>query len=109
LISYSKITTVDSVTAIDSSIIISNRSVLSPYQKFIYALNAPESKRQYPSRFQVFLDYLKINELTIEEKANLFYKLIEQHAINWLETELLKFFMIQNQRAERKEISTSRV
>jgi hypothetical protein len=27
---------------------------------FIYALKAAESKRQYPKRFKVFLDYLKI-------------------------------------------------
>jgi hypothetical protein len=27
---------------------------------FKYALKAPESKRQYPKRFKVFLDYLKI-------------------------------------------------
>ncbi len=110
MISSSKITTSDPVTtAIDSSLIISNSSVLSPYQKFVYALNAPESKRQYPRRFQVFLDYLKINELTIEDKTNLFYKLIEQHGINWFESELLKFFTIQNQRAERKEISTETI
>jgi hypothetical protein len=41
---------------------------LSPYQEFIYALRAPESKRQYPKRLQIFLDYLKINGLTIERK-----------------------------------------
>ncbi len=28
---------------------------LSPYQKFSYALNAAESQRQYPRRFQSFL------------------------------------------------------
>ena len=27
---------------------------------FKYALKAPESKRQYPRRFKVFLDFLKI-------------------------------------------------
>ena len=26
----------------------------------MYALKAPESKRQYPKRFKVFLDYLQI-------------------------------------------------
>ena len=48
---------------------------LSPYQNFFYALRFPESKRQYPKRLQIFLDYLKLNGLTIEEKSNLFYKL----------------------------------
>ncbi len=79
---------------------------LSPYLKFIYALRAPESKRQYPKRLQIFLDYLKINGLTIEEKSNLFYRQIEERGRNWLESELIKFFTFQNKRAENKEIST---
>ena len=33
----------------------------SPYLRFSYALNAPESKRQYPKRFKVFLDYLDLD------------------------------------------------
>jgi hypothetical protein len=28
-----------------------SKSAFSPYLKFTYALNAPESKRQYPRRF----------------------------------------------------------
>ena len=30
----------------------------NPLQMFLYALRAPESKRQYPKRLKVFLDYL---------------------------------------------------
>jgi hypothetical protein len=33
---------------------------LSPYQKFMYALNSKESKRQYPKRLQRFLDFINI-------------------------------------------------
>ena len=82
---------------------------LSPYQRFVYALRAPESKRQYPKRLQIFLDYLKIQGLTIEEKADKFYLLIEEKGLKWLEHELLKFFRLQNQRAERNEISTETI
>jgi integrase len=82
---------------------------LSPYQKFSYALNAPESQRQYPRRFQKFLNFLQINEPTIEEKVNILYSLIEKNGTKWLEVELLKFFRIQNQRAERNEISTETI
>ncbi len=82
---------------------------LSPFQKFIYALNAPETKRQYPKRLQIFFDYLQISEKTIEEKSNLFYLQIEEKGNLWLEDELLKFFTIQNQRAERKDISTETI
>jgi hypothetical protein len=82
---------------------------LSPYQKFSYALNAPESQRQNPRRFQQFLDFLQIKGPTIEENVNSFYKLIENNGSRWLEVELLKFFRLQNQRAERKEISTETI
>jgi hypothetical protein len=30
----------------------------NPLQMFLYGLRAPESKRQYPRRLKVFLDYL---------------------------------------------------
>jgi hypothetical protein len=82
---------------------------LTPYQKFSYALNAPESQRQYPGRFQQFLDFLQINETTIEENVNTLYNLIEKNGTRWLEVELLKFFRLRNQRAERKEISTETI
>ena len=51
---------------------------LSPYQKFSYALNAPESQRQYPRRFRQFLDYLKISGPTIEDNINTLYKVINK-------------------------------
>jgi hypothetical protein len=35
---------------------------------FLYALKAPESRRQYPRRFKMFLDFLKLQG-TIEEQA----------------------------------------
>ena len=55
---------------------------LSPYQKFIYALRAPESKRQYSRRFQVFLDFLKLPGLTVEEKVALFNDIIQEKGKN---------------------------
>jgi hypothetical protein len=45
---------------------------LSPHQKFIYALRSSESKRQYPKRLEVFLDYLQIKDLSVEEKSDSF-------------------------------------
>ncbi len=50
----------------------------SPYFRFIYALKAPETKRQYPKRLEVFLDYLKLQGSTIEVKSNQFYEFIKQ-------------------------------
>ena len=33
---------------------------INPVLNFFFALKAPESKRQYPKRFEKFLDYLKL-------------------------------------------------
>jgi hypothetical protein len=95
--------------AIPSTTPICENKDLAPYQRFMYALRAAESKRQYPKRLQIFLDYLKVSGLSIEEKSNNFYMLIDEKGQNWLEHELLKFFTIQNQRAERNEISTETI
>lgn len=84
--------------------------IISPYSRFIYALNAPESKRQYPTRFQVFLDFLKLDGLTIEEKANHFYDLIiANDGREWLESQLIGFFTLQNSRAEKGEIAAGTI
>lgn len=88
---------------------ISEDSCLSPFQKFIYALRAPESKRQYPRRLSVFLDYLQLEGFSIETKSNLFFHLIGEKGKDWLENQLIKFFSFQNQRAECKEISTETI
>ena len=43
-----------------------------PLQNFLYALKAPDSKRQYPRRFEYFLDYLGLKG-TLKEKCIIFY------------------------------------
>ena len=75
----------------------------------MYALNSPESKRQYPRRLQVFLDYLHIDRLTVEEKTNMLYDLITKNGTQWLENQLIKFFAMQNERAESNEISSETI
>lgn len=88
------------------SAVLQDEGDLTTFQKFVYALRAPESKRQYPRRLQVFLDFVNVPGLTVEEKVGLFYDIIDHKGKNWLEGELIKFFAFQNQRAENKEIST---
>jgi hypothetical protein len=53
---------------------------VNPVLNFFFALKAPESKRQYPKRFEKFLDYLTLED-TFEDKAfrflllfNLYFK-----------------------------------
>ena len=69
---------------------------------FFFALRAPESKRQYPNRFEKFLDYLKL-EGTFEDKAlSLYKKSIDNH--QWLTNKLVEFAQYQKQRAQKGEI-----
>jgi tetratricopeptide (TPR) repeat protein len=81
----------------------------NPYENFVYALRAPESKRQYPRRFKVFLDFLhpeieKVPFNEIEKQANAFYSLAIKNK-NWVNTELKDFVSFQIKRAIKGEIS----
>jgi hypothetical protein len=42
-----------------------------PLAMFLYALKAPETKRQYPRRFKVFLDFLNLKG-TFQEQTKQF-------------------------------------
>jgi integrase len=77
----------------------------------MYALNSNESKRQYPRRLQVFFDFINIRSKSIEDNCNLFHKMIIEKGdgISWLENELFRFFVLQNKRVERGEISTETI
>ena len=81
----------------------------NPYENFVYALRAPESKRQYPRRFKVFLDFLhpevqKVPFKEIEKQANRFYSLAikDKNSVN---TKLKDFVSFQIKRAIKGEIS----
>ena len=41
---------------------------LTPYENFLYALKANETKRQYPNRLDKFLTFMELQG-TIEEKC----------------------------------------
>jgi hypothetical protein len=81
----------------------------NPYLNFLYALRAPESKRQYPRRFKVFLDFLhpeveKVSFDKIEIQANQFYSLAVKDR-NWANSKLKEFVTFQVERAKNGEIS----
>ncbi len=48
---------------------------LQPIERFLIALKAPETKRQYPKRLESFFDFLRFH--SFEEKTILFYKMIK--------------------------------
>jgi hypothetical protein len=39
----------------------------NPLSVFLFALKAPETKRQYPRRAKVFLDFLKLEEPLVKQ------------------------------------------
>jgi hypothetical protein len=73
-----------------------------PYNRFMYALKAPESKRQYPKRLEVFLNFMKIEGSNLEERL---YNLYNESKSNmeWLQDSLIEFIMFQKERAARGE------
>ena len=75
---------------------------------FLYALRAPESKRQYPRRLKVFLDYLtnkgelQTNQ-TLEEQSKEFLTKTKENP-KWANGQVMEFILYQKDRAEKGDI-----
>lgn len=75
----------------------------SPLDSFLFALKAKESKRQYPRRLKMFLDFGIDFRLELKDQCQLFY----DKAINntkWATQYFMRFLEYQKDRAARKEI-----
>ncbi|HXS60523.1 MAG TPA: hypothetical protein VN703_06905 [Candidatus Sulfopaludibacter sp.] len=79
-----------------------------PYIRFLYALKAPESKRQYPRRLEVFLNFINIPGSTLEERLYNFYKSSKSNT-EWLQDSLIDFILFQKERVSRGEIVLSTI
>ena len=74
---------------------------------FMYALKAPESKRQYPKRLKVFLDFLTSkNELVHTDLENQCKEFITRSQTNpkWANNKLMEFVMYQKERVYKDKI-----
>jgi integrase len=80
---------------------------IDPLQNFLYALKAPDSKRQYPRRFEYFLDYLGLQG-TLKEKCNIFYEQAKQDIL-WTQHQIMQYIEFQKERAEKGEIAESTI
>ena len=79
----------------------------NPLEMFMYALKAPESKRQYPKRLKVFFDFLTFNnELTHSDLENqcLEFMTKSQTDPKWANTKLMEFVLYQKERVYKDEI-----
>jgi hypothetical protein len=79
----------------------------NPYESFLYALKASETKRQYPKRLRVVFDYLvSVNELKENRLENQYKEVVSKTLQNphWLTSSLMKFIMFQKERIKKKDI-----
>jgi hypothetical protein len=70
-----------------------------PMAVFLYAVKSPESKRQYPRRFEMFLDFLGLGG-SLKEQAEEFLKNAKRDP-EWVQDNLIQFVSHQNDRAKR--------
>ena len=75
---------------------------------FMYALKAPETRRQYPQRFKMFLDYLKLEGEALEKQAKHFLSKARNNP-QWAEESFMRFIGFQIERVKRGEISESTI
>ena len=78
-----------------------------PLQDFLYALKAPDSKRQYPKRLEYFFDYLGLDG-TLKEKCIVFYNQAKTD-LQWTQHQLMQYIEFQKERAEKGEIAESTI
>jgi hypothetical protein len=79
----------------------------NPLSVFLYALRAPETRRQYPRRAKVFFDFLNLEE-PLEKQARDFLSKAKQNP-QWAQSSLMQFIAFQKERARTGEISYSMI
>jgi len=78
--------------------IIPSKFEEDPYQTFMYALKAPETRRQYPRRLEYFFDFLALKG-DIREKCLTLYNLAKNDN-NWIQFQLMQYIDYQKERIE---------
>jgi hypothetical protein len=79
----------------------------NPMDNFLYALKSSESRRQYPKRFEKFLNFLGL-EGNLSEKTMAFVIRARQD-IHWAGVSFMKFLEFQKSRNLKGEIATGTV
>jgi hypothetical protein len=78
-----------------------------PMTAFRYGLRAPDTKRQYPRRFQYFLNFLQLSG-TLDEQTKQFTLKARENP-NWAQESLMSFIEFQKERVRKGEISESTI
>jgi hypothetical protein len=77
---------------------------LQPIERFLIALKAPETKRQYPKRLESFFDFLRLHGSFEEKTISLCQMIKAEKDSDWLTNQLLKFLRYQKERVSKREI-----
>jgi integrase len=83
------------------------RNSKEPMARFMYGLKAAESRRQYPQRFKMFLDFLGLQG-PLNEQAKQFYQK-GKNDTEWIEEGFMDFICFQLDRVKRCEITESTI
>ena len=78
-----------------------------PLQQFTYALRASETKRQYPNRLKVSMDFVRL-EGSIKQQAKMLKEKIHNDR-DWFRVSLVRFFEFQKERARGNDIAYSTI
>ncbi|MPZ06065.1 MAG: hypothetical protein GEU26_06545 [Nitrososphaeraceae archaeon] len=72
--------------------------------QFLYALKAPETKRQWPNRLKIVFNFLGLNG-DLDEQAKQFMNLCKEEGMTTTQNRLIEFISYQVQRSQKGEIS----
>jgi hypothetical protein len=85
----------DSNNSISSSIKTTTNDSEDPMAYFMYALKAPETRRQWPRRLKIAFDFIMdLSSKSLEEQAREFV-LKTRNNPKWAENSLIKFLNFQ--------------
>jgi hypothetical protein len=79
----------------------------NPMEVFLYALKAPETKRQYPKRLKTLFDFLGFSE-PLENQAREFLKKARENP-HWAYKSFVRFIIFQKERANTGKICESTI
>ena len=80
----------------------------NPLSQFLYALKAPETKRQWPNRLKVVFDFLGLAG-NLDEQAKEFMTLCKEGGTASVQDKIIGFISYLVQRAQKGEISLSTI
>lgn len=78
-----------------------------PLSMFMYGLKAKETRRRYPKRLKVFMEYCGLVGSIEKQAKDLFHRAKDNNS--WIQNMLIKFIESQKQRVDREEIKESTI